>query len=341
MTKFKKLLVASLAAITLVFSASICALGAQIDSLSVVDNTIYAQVDAENARLYVAEYNEGVLDDVFFTSIGEDGSVELPIGEASEYQLYLWDKESLAPISATYTLKDGRAYTEGSQVAVPEYEFSAYSFNQDDNVMVVSAITDTTITGFKAGIETTYALTGDVVVLGLSDSLSDVVPGSVVLIGTNRAGNCAAIELLASLGIPVNQEVFESSFGVYDASDGSTKYKNVVTEMYSKDGTQLTTQNFPDTVQTVYQFVANAPCYRIGIAMEGDTPIITCIGKKISTFPSIFENTAKYHNYLYLRYDSETEKVKECVFYCVPKDFNFNDPDYSPIFSLKPIVIIE
>ena len=346
MLKIKKLLIASSAIAALVFSASICASAAQIDSLSIVDNTLYADVTAENenVRLYAIEYGEGLLSDVFFTDIGDGGNVELPVGEASEYTLYLWDKDSLAPVSAPYNFVNGRAYAEGSVTPVPEYDFSDYSFNQEDNVMIVSGISETSITGFKAGVETTYDLTDTVTVVGLSDKFEDVVPGSVVLIGTNKQGNCAAIELLASLELPVNPEGFEEDFGVHDASDGSTKYKNVVTEMYSKSSNKLTTYNLPDTTKTVYTFESvNSMCYRVGIAMSGETPVITATGNKISTYPSIFEDTSKYHNYLYLRYNSETGKVKECVFYCVPKDFDptGGDDEYSPIFGLEPIVIIK
>lgn len=344
MLKFKKLLVASLALAASVFFASICAYAAQIDSLSIVDNTIYATATAENSRLYAAEYNGGLLSDVFFKDISEDGSVELPVGEASEYTLYLWDKETLAPVSATYKLTDGVAYMEGSSTPVPEYDFSAYSFNQDDNVMVVSEISTSKIKGFKGGEEVTYVLTDSVTVVGLSDSIADVVPGSVVLIGTTKAGECGAIELLASIGIPVNQEVFEGHFGVYNPSDGSTKYQNIVTEMFAKSGNKLTTFILNETGgKTAYTFEQKSPCHRVGIAMLGDTPIITATNQKIDDYPSIFEKTNEYHNYLYIRYDTEKGKAVECVYYCVPKNFDpgKGDGEYSDIFNLEPIVIID
>ena len=82
-------------------------------------------------------------------------------------------------------------------------------------------------------------------------------------------------------------------------------------------------------------------CYRVGIAMDGNTPVVTATGKKVSTSPSIFENTATHHNYLYLRYNSETGRVKECVYYCVPKDIDFSgDGEYSDIFSLDDYVVV-
>ena len=168
------------------------------------------------------------------------------------------------------------------------------------------------------------------------------MPGCVILTAENQAGDVAAIELLASLGLPINPAAYEADFGVYDASDGSSKYKNVVTEMYSKSGSKVTCHNLPDTTKTTYKFESSSSmCYRVGIAMNGEKPVITATGSKISTYPSIFESTAEYHNYLYLRYNSETGKVKECVFYCVPKELDFTGGgEYSDIFSLDDYVVI-
>ncbi len=363
MFNFKKLLVASLAAMALLFSASICALGAQIDSLSIVDDMLYASVDAENSRIYVAEYSEGLLSDVFFKDVPENGQVELSVNGDAEYVVYVWDKDSLAPVCSFYKIIDGRAYMDNSDTPVPEYSFSDYTFNQEDNVFIVSSITSETITGFKAGEETNYNLTDNVTVLGLSDKFDDITPGSVVLIGTNAIGDCAAIELLASIGTadePVDLNTFESGFGVHAASDGSTKYQNIVTEMYSKNGSKLTTFKFDENGEKIYEVVDGEKkavtetytfqqdrnmCYRVGIALdiESNVPIISCTGNKISTYPSIFENTSKYHNYLYLRYNTETGKLVECVYYCVPKDFNpgAGGEGWTDIFSLEPIVIIK
>ena len=328
--------------------------------MSVVDNTLYAQVNAENARLYVASHSEGLLVDAFFCDIAPDGKVELPIGNASEYKMYLWDRDSLAPISSAYVIKDGRAYASESDTAIPEYNLTSYSFNQEDDVMIVSAISDTEIKGFKAGVETTYALNDNITVLGLSDKIADVVPGSVVLIGTNSKGECAAIELLASMGIPVNPDNFKADYGVYNPSDGSTKYRNILTELYSKSGSKVTTHNLPDTTKTTYYFESgNVQCYRVGIAMNGDTPVITYTGNNVSAL-GLFENTAKFSQHMYLRLDTEKTKkvtvnvdgvnteqevnvVTQCVFYCVPKNFDpgKGDGEYSDIFNLEPIVIIE
>lgn len=357
MFKIKKLFIASLAIASLVFSASICAVAAQIDSLSVVDNTIYAQATADNARLYAAEYSEGLLSDVFFADIDDDGYVELPVSEASEYALYLWDRASLAPVSVAYSLIDGVAYPEGSSTPVPEYEFYDYAFNQEDDVMVVSSISETSITGFKAGVETTYSLTDKITVLGLSDSVADVVPGSVVLIGTNKAGKCSAVELLASLGWPIDEEAFQADYGVYGPSDGSTKYENIVNVMFSKSGSKLKVQNYSGTT---YLFESNdTKCYRVGLAVYNDTPIVTVTEKLISGSgdeAAAFKSTSEFSNYVYLRVDTEQSKVSngtlyeglitQCIIYSVPKELNFNpevdgDDKYSPIFGLEPIVIID
>lgn len=351
--QFKKLLITSLAVVILVFSASICAYAAQIESLSIIDNTIYASVDAENANLFAAEYDEGLLSDVFFTPIPEDGIVELEVSEASDYVLYLWDKGSLAPVSAVYNVIDGVAYMEGSSEPVPPYKANSYTFNQEDDVMIVSAVSETEIKGFKAGVETTYALTDDVAVLGLSDSFEDVVPGSVVLIGTDKSGKCAAVELLASLGLPVDREAFEADYGIYDAADASTKYKNIVDVMFSKSSSVMTLRALGGQK---YIFKSNnIPCYRVGIAMDGDTPVITYTVKPVSEpkDTSVFANTATHYNYVYLRLNTEESRtlsgttydavVTQCVLYCVPKDFNpgKGDGEYSDIFNLEPIVIIE
>ncbi len=344
--QIKKLLITSFAVVASVFSVSICAQAAQIEALSVVDNTIYAKVNAENARLYAAEYNGGLLSDAFFGDIDSDGNIELPIGTASDCALFLWDKESLAPISVTYELRDGMAYPKGEETPVPEYEFSSYSFNQDDAVMIVSSISDTEITGFKAGVETTYSFTDEVTVLGLGASIDEVVPGSVVLIGTNALGKCAAIELLATVGIPVDLDVFKANYGVYSPSDGSDRYLNVVDVMFGK-GSNVVTLREKYGAKYCFESV-NTICYRVGIAMDGDTPVITYKSDKV--YPTtLFENTASYNNLLYLRVDKEKSNanydglVTQCVIYCIPKNFNpgAGDGEYSDIFSAKPVVIIE
>lgn len=359
MPKFKKLLVTFITIVALVFCASICAQAAQIDSLSLIDGTVYAQATAENARLYAVEIDEGLLIDAFFADIGEDGHVKLSIGEASEYMLYLWDRESLAPVSVSYILKDGVAYPEGSNTPVPGYEFPSdeggYTFDQDDDVMIVSAISEAEITGFKAGVQTTYLLTEDLAIVGLSDKFEDVVPGSVVLIGTDKAGNCAAIELLASIGLPVNEEAFKADYGVYDPADGSTKYKNVVNVVFSKSGSKITVGTAQD--KSTYPGESNSlKCYRVGLTMDGETPVISCTEKLLSGTgdASPVKSTSEYNNYVYLRIDTEQSKtvnnttynglITQMIVYSIPKNYNFNpDPDdpWTKPFELNPIVIMD
>lgn len=217
-----------------------------------------------------------------------------------------------------------------------------YTFNQEDNVTIVKQVTADTITGIKGGEDVTYSLADTITIMGLAKSMDDIVPGCVIMVGTNSDGDVAAIELLASLGFPINPTLYESSFGIYTAADGSSKYQNIVTEMFSKSGTKITCHNLPDTTKTVYRFeTTSSMCYRVGIAVDNGTPVITAKGNKISTYPSIFENTSLYHNYVYFRYNTESGKVKECVFYCVPKDLDFTgDGEYSEIFSLDDYRII-
>ena len=294
--------------------------------------------------------------DLFFdveSSVNEDGSTHVvitPYGETDGFhnkvEIASWWQEYIR-INNNNTIAKEYISDVKMEDGVLSFTFTlpdtaGYTFDQEDNVTIVSSVTGEYITGIKAGEEVTYSLADTITVMGLAESMEDIVPGCVIMVGYNKDDEVAAVELLASLGLPINPEGFEEDFGVYDASDGSTKYKNVVTEMYSKSGNKLTCQNLPDTTKTVYNFASSSSmCYRVGIAMSGETPVITATGSKISTYPSIFENTSKYHNYLYFRYNSETGKVKECVFYCVPKDLDFSgDGEYSDIFSLDDYVVI-
>ncbi|MBQ8541190.1 MAG: hypothetical protein IJ435_06920 [Clostridia bacterium] len=294
--------------------------------------------------------------DLFFavtSSVNEDGSTHVvitPYGATESFynkvEIASWWKEYVRinnnnTVAAQY-ISDAKIENGVLSFTFTLPDTVEYTFDQEDNVTIVKSIENGYITGIKAGEEVTYSLADAVTVMGLAESMEDIVPGCVIMVGYNKNEDVAAIELLASLGLPINPESFEADFGVYDASDGSTKYKNVVTEMYSKSGSKITAQNLPDTTKTAYRFESSSSmCYRVGIAMSGDTPVITATGSKITTYPSIFENTSKYHNYLYFRYNSETERVKECVFYCVPKDLDFSgDGEYSDIFSLDDYVVI-
>lgn len=294
--------------------------------------------------------------DLFFdvaSSVNEDGSTHVvitPYGETDGFhnkvEIASWWQEYVR-INNNNTVATQYISDVTIENGVLSFTFTLpdtveYTFDQEDSVTIVKSIENGYITGIKAGEEVTYSLADTVTVMGLAESMEDIVPGCVIMVGYNKNEDVAAIELLASLGLPIDPESYEADFGVYDASDGSTKYKNVVTEMYSKSGSKVTCQNLPDTTKTAYRFEsASSMCYRVGIAMDGNTPVITITEGKVTANPSIFGNTSKYHNYLYMRYNSETERVKECVFYCVPKDLDFSgDGEYSDIFSLDDYVVI-
>lgn len=296
--------------------------------------------------------------DLYFdvmSSINDNGSTHVviePLGEADGFfnmvTIPVWWKEYIR-INNNNSVAVKYISNEKIEDGVLEFDFTIpsateYTFDQEDNVTIVSEITKEYIKGYKEGSLVTYDLEEAINVMGLAQTMEDVVPGSVILVGYNTNGKVSAVELLATLGLPINPKEFEENYGVYDASDGSSKYKNIVSQMFSKSGSKLVCQSLPDTTKTTYRFESsNSMCYRVGIAMDGEVPVITATGKKISTYPSIFESTAEYCNYVYLRYNSETERVKECVFYCVPKNYDFTgDGEYSDIFSLDDYrVIIE
>lgn len=211
------------------------------------------------------------------------------------------------------------------------FKIPDYKFNQEDNVMIVSSVTEDEISGYEAGVLKTYPLSDEVDIWGLGTSMDDIVPGCVVLLGKTDEGVCGGIELLASIGIPVDPDVFEADFGVYTPTDGSTKYKNVVNSLFAKSRLKITCKD-----QTVYNFKnSSVPCYRVGIAMSGETPVIT-VKEGMN-----FESTSEYDHYMYLRCDTATGKIVQCVFYCVPKNLDFSgDGEYSDIFSLDNYKVI-
>lgn len=318
-----------------------------------VKNVLNAYINETGIRLvYKSDGSMSASDvytgDVFFDveySSNDDGSTSVVItplgatdGFVNQVEIASWWKEYVrinnSNTAVQWYIRDAEI---NDGVLTFTFKIPDYKFNQEDNVMVVASVSESAITGYKAGVLEEYSLSDNVDVWGLSNDIDDVVPGAVVLLGTTEDGTCGGIELLATLGIPVNPELFESNFGVYSPVDGSSKYKNVVTEMYSKSSIKITCQSLPDKTKTKYTFEsASSMCYRVGIAMDGETPVVTVTGSSITTYPSVFENTANYHNYLYLRYNSQTGKVKECVFYCVPKDLDFTgDGEYSDIFSLN------
>lgn len=328
MKKNKKLLFASSVITASVFAASICAYGAQIDSLSVADNTVYATVDTANSRLYAAEYDEGLLVDAFFSDADSTGNIKVKIGNASDYKLFLWDRDSLAPIGVSYNLSNGVAYKsdDGSIVA----PFASYFFDEEDEVFIVSAISDDSIAGFKNDVSVTYQLSDSVKVLGLSDKLSDVTLGSTVLIGLDIHGNCAAIELLATAGVPFSSSTYESHYGFHSPSDGGEKYTNIVTKMFSRNpgGSKITFYQFNEdgSIQESNKtatFEQGALYRRVYLSKSESGDITVSVKSALpNQSTNLVESTVNYHNYLYLRYNTQTGKIAQCVVYCVPKNTN-------------------
>lgn len=210
----------------------------------------------------------------------------------------------------------------------------SYTFNQEDKVTVVSEVTKTYIKGFKDGAEVTYNLAETVTIMGLAKNMEDVVPGSVIMVGTNGENKVSAVELLASIGIPVDKDKFEASFGVYNPGDGSSKYKNVVTLMTGKSGTKLTCQG------VTYQLESTAMGRRVGLALN-DGEYVASVENIQAKKTNFFRSTAEYNNYVYMRYNTETGKVTECVLYGIPKNFDFSgDGEYSEIFSVDNYIVI-
>ncbi len=343
MKKNKKLLFASSAVAASVFTASICARAAQIDSLSVAGDTLYATVDAADSRLYVAEYDEGLLLDAFFSDSDSSGNIKLKIGNASDYKVFLWDRDSLAPIGVSYNLSNGVAYKsdDGSRVL----PFSSILFDEEDDVFIVSAISSDSITGYKNDEVVTYPLAESVKVLGLSDALSDVTLGSTVFLGLDIYGNCAAIELVATAGVPFSSENYESHYGFHSPSDGSEKYRNIVTKMFSRapGGSKITFYQFNDdgSVQSTNKtatFEQGALYQRVYLSKSESGDIkVTVKSATPSSSSSLVESTVNYHNYLYLRYNTQTGKIAQCVIYCVPKntDPGAGGDGWTDIYSLR------
>ncbi len=278
--------------------------------------------------------------DVVITPLNEaDGfgnSVEIPVWW-QEYLRINNNKSVINDYISNVKLEDG---VVSFTFTLPDT--TAYTFNQEDNVTIVSEITSEYIKGFKAGEVVTYNLANTVTLLGLATTFTDIVPGSVILTGTNKNGDVAAIELLASLGMPVDPEVFEDSYGVYDAADGSTKYKNIVAKMSGKSAHILTCVVDNQETKVRYTFESiKTMCYRVGIAMSDGTPVISINSSGVYSTPNVFDDTSKYTHYVYLRYNSEKSKVVECVLYCVPKDLDFSgDGEYSDIFSLNDYYVV-
>lgn len=223
---------------------------------------------------------------------------------------------------------------EGNTISF-DFKEPDYVFNQSENVTVVASVGENKVTGFKAGAEVEYSLADSVTLLGLASSIGDITPGSVILPGYNKNGEVSAIELLATVGSPVSREAFEKGYGVHKPSDGTTEYKNVVARMFSKSGGTLTCKGANDVSVSYSVKTRNVKAYRVGIATNGESVAVSVKEGVINSYPSIFENTANYDNYVYLRCEAESGKIVECVYYCIPKKNDISgDGEYSEIFSL-------
>ena len=216
----------------------------------------------------------------------------------------------------------------------------SYTFNQEDKVTVVSEVTATQIKGFKDGHEVTYELSDVITVMGLAESMKDVVPGSVIMVGTNQENKVSAVELLASIGIPVSKEKFEASYGEYNPGDGSTKYKNIVGKATRKNRAKLTCYiGGSETVE--YIGASGAMGRKVGLAIQNGKYVVTVGSSKMSSTSTKFADMSTHNNYVYLRYDTEQEKYVECVYYSVPVELDLSgDGEYSDIFSLDDYEVI-
>lgn len=209
------------------------------------------------------------------------------------------------------------------------------TFDYEAAVFIVEEVGDDYIKGFRNGEEETLDITSCVKVLGLGSKKSDIVCGSVILEGYDSDGKVSAVEMLATAGVPMNAATFEECYGEYLPWNNSEKYTNVVAKMTKKRGNSIVCINGGD--EKSYSFASSySKCTRVIVTKDGDDVSLEINYSNISDYPSIFENTSKYNNYVYLKCNNETGKVEECVYYCVPKKLDFSgDGEYSDIFSLK------
>lgn len=208
---------------------------------------------------------------------------------------------------------------------------TGYTFDQEDEVTVVSEVTGEQIKGFKAGEAVTYSLADTVAVLGLAESMDEIVPGCVIMVGTNSEGDVAAVELLASMGMPIKPANFEADYGVYSPSDGSSKYQNIVAKYQRQSGKRITCNGVQYTLDTAKNK------YKVMIAMNNNVPEVSVEG---SLMKNTFPNTSEYDTYVYLRHNTETGEVTQCIYYRVDKNVSWDDDEYSGIFSLDNYRVI-
>ncbi len=227
--------------------------------------------------------------------------------------------------TAAQMIKDTKL--EGNTL-VFTFDMEKYVFDQTERVMIVGNMENGTITGFRGGESVSYVLAEKAEVMGLSNNIEDITPGTVILPALTKTGECGAVEILALPGDKMGEH-----YGVYDASDGSGVYQNVVSRYYAKSGTTLRVTFPPESEKIKYEFESSASKYYSISSVDGQTTMKQYnISNKLG-FPSAVENNV----YIYLRYDSERNVVTEGVVFATPKNINpgAGDGEYSPIYKLE------
>lgn len=355
--KLKKLLFAVFTFSAVLFSLSICASAAQIENLSVENGVLRALISGENSAIYAASYDGRVLASVSFAESDKNGfvSMNVPDGECS---LFVWDKTTLAPLSAPYTLKNGSAYAEGS--AEPVAPFTAANvcrFDQSAKIVIVTSVSDRLITGQQNGVVKEFPLANDAVVFNLPQGVSngdgqavtgsaaDIVPGCVILPSIAYGGVYYGAEILASVGCPLdNAAAVDTRMGEYNPSDGTTAYKNVFGrwkawgDYFSTDQPEMNmiiyADGTVDGARTANYRLLSKNINRVTLTVENDAASVTIENRnaKINTLGS----TPYNHNYFYLRMNTATGFADEAVLFIVPSGFEIGkgDDEYSDIFSV-------
>lgn len=319
----KKILSDVLLSSAVFFMLSICANAAQIDSFSIENGSLKAAVsDADGARLFVRDQTGSVL-----SSAEVKNGLAVLETEISDGKIFLWNSSSLAPLSPVYTLKASKAYAYGASAPLPEFDDSAYEFDQSENVMIVKSIASGVISGVRGGKEVSYELADSVDISGLSAKIDDIVPGAVVLPAIAYSGKCAAIELLAFPGDKITEH-----YGIHASSDGSVGYSNIIGKYSAKNGTTVKISFPPDSTKFPYVFKSTQTKYYRVTSADGE-PVVTQynIASKDG-----FPPASEYNIYIYMRYNNETERVTEAVLYATPTNYDpgAGDGDYSDMFSL-------
>jgi hypothetical protein len=304
---------------------SVCAQAAQIESLSVENGVLRATISGDDVAVYAADYEGALLSDVFFEAADDNGYVEINVGDKDELTVYLWNKETLSPLSLPYSVKDGRATVEGSDSPIPAY--SSYEFDQTENIVIVKSVSDELITGWQSGVEKDFPITKDVTVVGISDDFADVVPGSVILPSVPQNGKSSAVELIASIGIPVNSpDVINESLGVRSTFDNFDGVENVFSRFYRWSNATSSTPSIQVRISSgsdlaVYTFSKNCPVYKFNIETdESDNPVYSLTTGLITTKNILLGSS--YYNYIYMRYNENSGLVSEAVVYSVPRNYD-------------------